>query len=191
MSKILVTYFEPFDGHKENVSEVIATKLKNINLLSLPVSFSQSFEKLKNEIDNHNYDYILNFGQAEGRENICFESIAINILDARIPDNENYQPKNKKISASGENAFFSTIPAYNLAEELKGQGLPVEISYSAGTYVCNYIMYKTLEYTKDTNCQGIFIHLPLCQLQENKKNSPVLNSELQVKALETLLDNLT
>jgi pyroglutamyl-peptidase len=135
-----------------------------IHSVILPVSFNQAFEKLKIEIDGFEPDYVISLGLAGNRQKICLEKVAINLIHCDIPDNEGILLKDKPIIAGGDSAYFSTLPLNEMVE--LQTPYPVEMSLSAGAYVCNYLMYRLLDYVKDTKVKAGFIHLP--HLKENR-----------------------
>jgi pyroglutamyl-peptidase len=169
--KLLISGFTNFGTHTENSSQIMAQLLgethipgTTIHSIILPVSFGQAFEKLKIEIDNFEPDYVICLGLAGTRQKISLEKVAINLIHCDIPDNEGIFLKDKPIMAGGDSAYFSTLP---LNEMLEVQTpYPVEMSLSAGAYVCNYVMYRLLDYVKDTKVKAGFIHLP--HLKENR-----------------------
>lgn len=169
--KVLISGFTAFGTHTENSSHIMAEHLKEtqipgitIHTVILPVSFNQAFEKLKTEIERFGPDYVICLGLAGNRQRICLEKVAINLIHCDIPDNEGILLKDKPIIAGGDSAYFSTLP---LNEMLEVQtSFPVEMSLSAGAYVCNYVMYRLLDYVKDTKVKAGFIHLP--HLKENR-----------------------
>lgn len=112
-------------------------------------------------------DIVLCIGQAGGRYDMTVERLAINVDDARIEDNEGNQPIDIPVFEDGENAYFSNLPIKAMVEEIKGQGIPASISNSAGTFVCNHIMYGVLYHINKTykNMRGGFIHVPFINEQ--------------------------
>ena len=175
--KILLSGFSSFSDHAENSSEILALLLEQeriegleINAVILPVTFKESFEILKMKIESFKPDVIISLGLAEKRSVISLEKVALNYIDCRIPDNNGELIKDSPILEEAALAYFSTLP---IKEMLKVQTpYPVEISYSAGTYVCNYLMYKLLNYCKNLPVLAGFIHVP--HLDHQKKE--ILNS---------------
>jgi pyroglutamyl-peptidase len=163
--KVLLSGFGPFSSYRVNTSEVMVKKLslktfpgKEVRSIILPVTFRDSFMLLQNEMDVFSPDVVLCFGLAAGRKSVSLEKVAINLIDCQIPDNAGEKLFNVPIIQGEQNALFSTLPL----EELKTtvQSFPVEVSYSAGAFVCNYLMYRVLSVTKDTRTKAGFIHLP-------------------------------
>jgi pyroglutamyl-peptidase len=172
--KYLITGFEPFLSRTKNPSMEIlplleeALKRDQVQTIVLPVVFDQVFEQVKEAIISFQPDVILHLGLAENRNKIALERVAINIKDARGPDNKGQIPTDEVIVAEGENAYFSTLPLRTFEQALKDKDIPVYISNTAGTYVCNNVMYHTLHFLKTNKLDHIdagFIHLPLMKEQ--------------------------
>ncbi len=134
----------------------------------------------------HKPDYVLNIGQAGGRFEMTPERVAINVDDARIPDNEKKQPVDEVIKEDGEPAYFSSLPIKAMVEYMKKENIPASVSNSAGTFVCNHIMYQTL-YLTQTEFEGTkagFMHIPYLPEQvTNRPNTPSMSLETIVKAI--------
>ncbi len=165
MKRVLVSGFATFGKHSDNSSEIIVNQLKQTNLdgidlrtCILPVAFSNAFDYLKIEIEFFKPEIVIALGLAGNRSKIEIEKIAVNLIDCEIPDNEGIFLQDKPIKESGASAFFSTLPIQGL-RTLK-YPFPVTVSYSAGAYVCNYVMYRLMDFTKETNIKAGFIHLP-------------------------------
>ena len=165
MIKILVSGFSKFDFHKENSSQIITELLKEtkirgieIHTVILPVAFSSAFENLKIEIDTIKPDYVICLGLAHKREAISLEKVAINLIHCDIADNEGVFQKDTVILEKGPVAYFSTLPLESLLEV--ETPFPKKLSLSAGAYVCNFVMYRLLDYLNGTKVKGGFIHLP-------------------------------
>ena len=127
-------------------------------------------------------DAVICVGQAGGRFDFNVERIAINVDDARIPDNEGKQPIDVKIFEDGENAYFASLPIKAMVEEAKKAGVP-----ASGTFVCNHIMYSLLYYINKNklNIRGGFIHVPYISQQViGKKNTPYMELTTATKGLE-------
>ena len=190
--KILLTAFDPFADEKINPTLEVLKKLEDNILdvqlikLELPTVFDKSSKILEEKIKEVKPDVILSLGQAGGRSKITVERIAINVDDANIKDNEGNKPIDQKIKNDGENAYFSTLPIKAIVEEIKKAGIPAEISNSAGTFVCNHIMYEDLYLAeKYGNIKAGFIHIPFLPEQViDKKDMPSMNISDIKKALE-------
>ena len=194
--KILLTAFTPFDGESINPAleamKLLPDKIGQLEVLKLevPTVFGKSARLVLESIEQEKPDYVLSIGQAGGRAEITPERIAINIDDAGIPDNEGNQPVDQPIYLDGENAYFSTLPVKAMVEAIKKEGLPASLSNSAGTYVCNHLMYSVLYYIQ-INALPIkagFIHVPYIPEQTvNKKDKASLSLAEIVRGLEAAL----
>ncbi len=176
MRKLLITGFEPFGGENKNPSwdalKLIPDQIADFDLIKLeiPVVFGLSAKKVINKAEEIGADVILCIGQAGGRDAITPEMIGINLRFARIPDNKGNEPRDEKILESGENAYFTTIPARKISEEITKRGIPSKVSYSAGAYVCNDVIYSLLDHFKATDVKVGFIHVPY-SVEQNKEPS--------------------
>jgi pyroglutamyl-peptidase len=130
------------------------------------------------------------FGQAAGRKNISIERVAVNIIDARIPDNKGEKPIDKPVIPGGKNAYFSSLPVRKIKDALEEKNIPVSISYSAGTYVCNYLFYSVMHHieTRELDkCAG-FIHYPLSSMQvKENEDKPYLKQHVLVDGLNEII----
>ena len=195
--KIIVTGFDPFGGEKINPSiECVKAfpEIEGVELirLELPTVFKESAKRLNEVINDVKPDAVLSVGQAGGRAGITMERIAINVDDARIPDNISQQPIDEEIQVEGEAAYFSTLPIKRIVKAIREAGISAEVSNSAGTFVCNHIMYQALfAATKaDKPFKAGFMHIPF--IPEQTTDKPSLPLEESTKALqiaiETILD---
>ena len=166
--KILITGFDPFGGEPVNPA-VEAVKLMKDEIagakiikLEIPTVFRKSVEKIHEMMKAEQPDVVLSIGQAGGRFGVTPERVAINVDDARIKDNEGNQPVDTPIFTDGEAAYFSNLPVKAMVEAIKNKGLPSTLSNSAGTFVCNHVMYGVLYYIHKEfpNVRGGFIHVP-------------------------------
>ncbi|SEF73784.1 pyroglutamyl-peptidase I . Cysteine peptidase. MEROPS family C15 [Caloramator fervidus] len=194
--KILVTAFDPFGGEKINPSYEVLTRLNDviegaeIIKLQVPTAFYVSVDRAIEKIKEEKPDVVLSIGQAGGRFDITIERVAINIDDARIPDNLGQQPIDTPIDESGEPAYFSTLPIKAIVNGIREEKIPASISNSAGTYVCNHLLYGILNYIKKNklNIKAGFIHIPYLPEQViDKPNTPSMSIETMVKAIETAI----
>ena len=163
--KVLISGFTTFGSHSENSSQIIADRIKTaqipgieIQTCILPVAFSSAFEHLKIEIESFKPDVVICLGLAGNRKHIDLEKVAVNLIHCEIPDNEGVHQEDMAINKHGPAAYFTTLPIKEM-REVKTE-FPVNMSLSAGSYVCNYLMYKTLEYTEGKGMKAGFIHLP-------------------------------
>lgn len=191
--KVLITGFDPFGGESINPALEAVKKLPDnisgseIIKIEIPTVFRKSLEKIEENIIKHNPDIVISIGQAGGRFGITPERIAINIDDARIPDNESKQPIDLPIFEDGENAYFTTLPIKAMVEEMKKGEIPCSVSNTAGTFVCNHVMYGILYMAakKYPNIKGGFIHVPYIPSQVlDKTNMPCMSIDDITKGLE-------
>jgi pyroglutamyl-peptidase len=192
--KILVTGFDPFGGEKVNpafeVIKKLSTNIAGVEVIKLevPTVFKKSIEVVTKAIDKIGPDFVLNIGQAGGRFAVSVERVAINIDDARIPDNINQQPIDLPIDPEGQPAYFATLPIKAVAQAIKDNGIPAIVSDTAGTFVCNHLMYGVLNhiYKNKLNIKAGFIHIPFLPEQViNKPNTASMSVETLVKSIET------
>lgn len=189
---ILVAAFDPFGGEKINPALEAVKSLDDtiddyqITKLEIPTVFHKSKQVIEQELEQQNYDAVLVIGQGGGRFELTPERIGINVDDARIPDNEKNQPIDQSIQAEGEAAYFSNMPVKRMVEAIKGAGVPARLSNTAGTFVCNHILYQLgyLQATRFSNIRFGFIHVPYVPEQvTDKPNQPSMSLETMVKGL--------
>ena len=196
--KILLTGFDPFGDDKINPSIELVKRIDEkidsaqIFKIEIPTVFKKSGEILEENIKKIRPDVILSIGQAGGRSAISLERIAINIDDARIFDNLGEKPIDEKIRINGENAYFSNLQIKKIVEEIKKENIPAEISNSAGTFVCNHLMYEALYLAKKyKNIRAGFIHIPYLPEQViNKTNIPSMDLENSLKAINIAIKTI-
>lgn len=193
--KIIVTGFDPFGGEKINPSIECVKALPEIEgveliRLELPTVFKESAKRLNEVINDVKPDAVLSVGQAGGRAGITMERIAINVDDARIPDNISQQPIDEEIQVEGEAAYFSTLPIKRIVKAIRESGISAEVSNSAGTFVCNHIMYQALfAATKsDKPFKAGFMHIPF--IPEQTTDKPSLSLEESTKALQIAIETI-
>ena len=193
--KIIVTGFDPFGGEKINPSIECVKALPEIEgveliRLELPTVFKESAKRLNEVINDVKPDAVLSVGQAGGRPGITMERIAINVDDARIPDNISQQPIDEAIQLDGEAAYFTTLPIKRIVKAIREAGISAEVSNSAGTFVCNHIMYQALfAATKaDKPFKAGFMHIPF--IPEQTTDKPSLPLEESAKALQIAIETI-
>lgn len=180
MKKLLITGFEPFGGEKINPSweavSLLPDKIGEYTLtkLCIPVVFGMAAKQVIAEANKLRADVILCIGQAGGRNAITPEFVGINLRHAAIPDNACNQPQDEPIINGGNTAYFSTLPVRKICEAVKSAGIASQVSYSAGAYVCNDLLYSLLSYYENTPIKVGFIHVPYCT-EQNKTPSLPLN----------------
>ena len=193
--KIIVTGFDPFGGEKINPSiECVKAlpEIEGVNLfrVELPTVFKESAIRLNEVINDVKPDAVLSVGQAGGRPGITMERIAINVDDARIPDNSCQQPIDEAIQEKGEAAYFTTLPIKRIVKAIREAGIPAEVSNTAGTFVCNHIMYQALfAATKAVKpFKAGFMHIPF--IPEQTTDKPSLSLDKSTKALQIAIETI-
>ena len=174
MTTLLLTYFGPFEGVPINPSQAVAFGAQEALAISaphltvevheLPVEFTESSRVLGNLLERIKPELAISLGVAAGRDKVSLERVAINLDSARIPDNAGAQLIDQPIRGDGPDAYFSTLPTRAIFEQLTAQQLPVELSYTAGTFVCNHVFYELMHATKGAIPAG-FIHIPLTHVE--------------------------
>ena len=200
--KILVTAFEPFNGATVNPSEMILGRLAapdGVELIRelLPVEFVRTTELLRGLLSQHQPDAVLSLGQAGNRPEICVERVAINLACARssdgtrlTADNAGYAPVDVPIFAGGQNAYFSTLPVWDMVEAIRGAGVAGAVSYTAGTYVCNHVMCTVLHEAACSwpGMRAGFVHVPfLPQQMEGRQSGYAMELEDMVRGVQAAL----
>ena len=198
MRKILVTGFEPFDKSSLNPSKSIVRELEqdsslvNLETRILPVDFKSAAKLLIEKVDSAKPDVVICLGQAEGRSAITPERVAINIDDARIPDNAGNKPTDAPIVTGGPDAYFSTLPVKNLVTVIESVGAPAALSLSAGTFLCNHVFYALQHHCRDRKIESGFIHVPLMDSQGSEfPDLPTLKLEVLVKGIKAVVTALS
>ena len=194
--KLLLTAFTPFGGESINPAleavKQVKDKISNLDIVKfeVPTVFNKSIQTVIEAMEKEKPDYVLCVGQAGGRAGITPERVAINIDDARIPDNDGNQPIDRTIYSDGENAYFSNLPVKAVVEAIKKAGLTSSLSNSAGTYVCNHLMYGVLYHIDKIykGMKGGFIHVPYIPEQTvDKPDKPSMPLEDIVRGLEAAI----
>jgi len=178
--KLLLTAFDPFGGDKVNPAleavKLVKDKIGRVEIVKVevPTVFGKSIQKVADAIAKEKPDAVLCIGQAGGRFDMTPERVAINVDDARIKDNEGNQPVDTPVFKDGAPAYFSTLPIKAMVQSIREAGLPASVSNSAGTFVCNHLMYGML-YTlakKYPKIRGGFMHVPFIPEQVVNRPSP-------------------
>jgi len=169
--RILLTGFEPFGGESVNPSWEIARALAGwqceghvVRSVRLSCVFGDALQELDAALREHAPALVVCLGQAGGRPEISIERVAINVDDARIPDNLGRQPVDDAIVGEGPAAYFSTLPIKALAHDLRAAGIAASVSNTAGTFVCNHVFYALMHRLASVpalaGTRGGFIHVP-------------------------------
>ena len=197
--KILITAFEPFGEDKENASLEVMNRLTapgdcELIKMAVPVVFGKAAEIVNKAIDREDPCAVICMGQAGRRNCISLERRAVNLCDTSSPDNEGNCPEKTPVIRNGRNVLLAALPIDDMAERLMNSGIPVELSSSAGTYVCNSLMYGMLYHLEKTNRRipAGFIHVPYFREQtENKpRGTPFMELEEMVKGIQLCLECL-
>ncbi len=202
MPKILVTGFEPFDGFTINPSEEVAKNLdgKKINQhslvgLVLPLDYKNALGILDKALDKHKPDYVLCCGQAN-RAVITIERIAINILSTKRPDNYDNTPESDVINYKGPAAYFANLEPQTLVQILKNKEIPADVSYFAGAYGCNWLLYNVMQRIEygELDAQATFIHfppLPSQVIQKDLMSVATMQLDMLIDAMVTIIKSLS
>lgn len=195
--KVLITGFDPFGGEKINPALEAVMALPDtigdveVIKLEIPTVFGKSLATIREAVIKHQPDIIISVGQAGGRFGISPERVAINVDDARIKDNEGNQPIDIKVVENGEAAYFSNLPIKAMTQAMVNAGIPASVSNSAGTFVCNHVMYGILHmiHTEYPHMRGGFIHVPYIPAQvTNKPNMPSMSQADITKGLALCIE---
>ncbi len=194
--KVLVTGFDPFGGEKLNPALEAIKSLPSeiqgaeVRWLEVPTVFYKSAKILEEEIRIYQPDIVLCIGQAGGRKGLTPERVAINQDDARIQDNEGNQPIDRPIQLDGPPAYFSSLPIKAMVQAIKEEGLPASVSNTAGTFVCNHLMYQVLYLVEKEfpTIKAGFMHIPYMAEQViDKPNTPAMDLVDIVRGIEAAI----
>ncbi|MBC8023466.1 MAG: pyroglutamyl-peptidase I [Burkholderiales bacterium] len=192
----MVTGFEPFGGESTNPSWDICERLPRriaglrVETCRVPCEFRRAIEVVAEAIERHRPSIVISVGLAGGRSRLGVERVAINVDDARIADNAGAQPVDEVIAANGPPAYFATVPVKAMARAIRAAGIPAEVSNSAGTYVCNHVMYGVLHFLSmsGATARAGFIHVPYAESQVlDKRDAPGMSIESMAKGIETAI----
>lgn len=170
VARVLLAGFEPFGGALANPAQEIVRSLDGwsppghqVIGVSLPCVFGQARRILQEAITLHRPDVVLAIGMAANRSAVSLERVAVNFIDARMPDNAGQRPIDCAVVDDGPAAYFSTLPLRPILARLRANGIPAEVSMSAGTYVCNELFYGLMHLVSGER-MGVraagFIHVP-------------------------------
>ena len=201
MSVVLVTGFEPFAGGRVNPSAEVATRLDGrrvggveIRAAVLPVHHVGAAAAVSTLLDAHAPRAVVHLGLAAERAQIALERVAINVMDYSIPDNAGWQARDEPCVAGGPAAYFSTLPVRPMLEALHGAGVPAYLSTTAGTYLCNFVMYTTLHVLAGGRrpVPAGFVHLPALpsMIEAGNAEQPSMDLGLMLRGVETALEVL-
>ncbi len=182
---LLITGFDPFGGERVNPSWLAVSRLPDtigkysVHKMGIPTVYGEAAAKVLEKAKELQPDLILCVGQAGGRDAVTPERIAVNIRDARIPDNAGNQPRGEFVVSDGPAAYFSTVPVKEMAEAIRNAHSPAAVSNSAGAFVCNDVLYTLLHHYHGSTTRVGFIHVPYLPEQ----GSPSLPLEQTIAAL--------
>ena len=185
MKKLLITGFAPFGGADVNPSWLAVRVLPDrvgeyaLYKLEIPTIFGEAAAMVRNKAEEIGADVVLCVGMAAGRDAVTPERIAVNIRDARIPDNAGNQPRGEFVAHDGPAAYFATVPVEKMAQAIRDREIRATVSNSAGAYVCNDVMYSLLHASAGTARRVGFIHVP----QLPQQGSPAMELEHIIAAL--------
>ncbi len=204
MHKVLLTAFEPFGTDVENSSALVLEQIKSrredcvIAKRILPVEFRAGAEALRRFLAEERPELVICLGQAGGRLFVTPERVAVNCMDARIPDNAGFWPDEEPVEPQGPAAYFSNAPVKAVVAAAVREGLPAAVSDSAGTYVCNCIFYTLMHEIGRTPSNeavpalwGDFIHLPWASEQKGiSKDKPALPVRKMARTVEFIVEEM-
>ena len=190
--KVLVTGFTPFGGEQINPSWEAVKRLPErigemtITKCEIPTEFDAACAALRAAMDELRPDAVLSVGQYGGANGIRVERVAVNLRDARIADNAGAKPVDEPVVPGAPDAYFATLPTRRIVEKLREQDSPAQLSYSAGTFVCNNLLYCALHESAQkfpaTRCG--FVHVPYLPEQAKDGSAPSMSLALMTNALE-------
>jgi pyroglutamyl-peptidase len=169
LGKVLVTGFEPFGKEKSNPTEKLAKAFDGSRISSfevvgavLPVSYRRVGNSLREILTREGPDAVVATGLWAGRTDVTVERIAVNVMDARVPDSDGFSPKDSPVVRGGPAAYLSSFPYSKILSDLRKAGVPATLSYSAGTFICNALLYHLLHQSHKTGLPQLagFLHVP-------------------------------
>ncbi|MGW2340959.1 pyroglutamyl-peptidase I [Streptomyces sp. NPDC001661] len=196
MARVLLTGFEPFGGEAVNPSWQAAQAVAaappdglSVTAVRLPCVFGESIAALRTAVTEVAPDLVVCLGQAGGRPGVTVERVAINVDDARIPDNAGAQPIDVPVVPGGPAAYFSTLPVKACVAAMRDAGVPAALSNTAGTFVCNHVAYGLahLLATELPGVRGGFVHVPWSPTQVPDGTAPALPAETVAEGIRSLL----
>jgi pyroglutamyl-peptidase len=193
--RILLTGFEPFGGDTTNPSWLVAQALHGqriagatVHALQLPCVFGQSLAALQQALVRQRPCLVLALGLAAGRAEMSVERVAINVDDARIPDNAGAAPIDRPVVPRGPAAYFSSLPIKAMVHGMRAAGVPAAVSQTAGTFVCNHVFYGLMHLLRRRRtARGGFMHVPLMAAQAEVAGLPGLDMDTQCRGVQAAL----
>ncbi|RKT52184.1 pyroglutamyl-peptidase I [Saccharothrix australiensis] len=190
--KVLLTGFQPFGGEAANPSwdavRRVTPRGYELEAVELPCEFGTSAAVLRDSVVRHAPDVVICVGQAGGRNAVTPERVAINLDDARIPDNAGRRPIDVPVVADGPAAYFATLPVKACTAALLDAGIPAAVSHTAGTFVCNHVFYSLMHLvaTEFPGVRGGFVHVPYAP-EQGHDDAPSLEIGTTTRALELII----
>ena len=196
IKRILITGFEAYLDYPVNSSWVVAEKVATRNVVGadivieqMPVSFGNAGAKLRKAVKRHSPDVIIMLGQSGGSDKIKLERVALNMMDAQLPDNDGCAPAEEPISPNAPAALFTNMQIKSLCAAIERESIPVKISNSCGLYVCNRLYYEALKLSNEQHMRVIFVHLPLYEGHPSAKpGKPTMPLNQMIKAIEIIIE---
>ncbi|MGA5131439.1 pyroglutamyl-peptidase I [Streptomyces olivoreticuli] len=195
MTRVLLTGFEPFDGETVNPSwQAVRAAAERppegieLTAAQLPCVFGAALDALRAAVTDTGPDIVLCVGQAGGRPDVTVERVAVNLDDARIPDNAGAQPLDEPVVPGGPAAYFATLPVKACVAAVREAGLPASLSHTAGTFVCNHVFYGLMHLaaTERPGLRGGFVHVPYAPEQVTDRVLPSLPVAAAAEALRVI-----
>lgn len=192
---VLLTGFDPFGGESVNPSWQAVHALDGqvieghrVTAVQLPTAFKASLEILSKALDEHAPRVVVAVGQAGGRDGMSLERVAINVNDARIPDNAGDQPVDMPVVADGPAAYFTRLPIKAALQALTREGIAAHVSQTAGTYVCNHVFYGLMHALRNhPDIRGGFVHVPWSPQQAAQHQQPGMALDMVERALSVIV----
>jgi pyroglutamyl-peptidase len=194
---VLLTGFEPFGGAQVNPSAEVVRALADGGLdglrlvpAILPVVFAHGFARLRETVRRHDPELVVALGQAGGRAGVTIERVALNLDDAEQPDNAGVQPVGRTIEPGGPTAYRTRLPAHEIVDALRAEGIPAALSDSAGGHLCNHVFYRLMHLAEHEQpaLRGGFLHLPYLPEQATDGGQPSMDLPLQCRAVRTAVE---
>lgn len=203
MKRVLLTGYEPFGEYETNPSARLAsdfdeTTADSVTVVGkkLPVVFDEARPLVEEAIETHQPDFVLSTGLMPGREAVTVERVGINVRDYDgVPDNADRRPVDLAVDSEGPAAYFATLPIRSLVSAARAAGVPTRISNTAGTHLCNNLLYATRHYIveNDLPIESGFVHVPFTHAQVARRDEiePSLSYDAMRRAIHAMIDDLT
>ncbi len=197
--KLLVTGFEPFGGERRNPFALVVEALPDVVAgadiikLLLPTVRYEAPRRVERAVEEHRPDVVLSIGQAGGRAAVSVERVAVNLDDYRIPDNAGNQPVEEPVVPGGPDAYFTRLPVKAIVDAIRAQGIPAEASLSAGSFVCNHLIYSVRHFLEQhfPEIRSGFIHIPYLPEQVlDRPGTPSMPLELACRGVAAAIKTI-